>query len=64
MFIIVKKTNQPIVNVTPNMAYAGPTCSWAGVEPGNQYQERKTAEIDASYLERSSTSAFTVVELQ
>jgi len=63
MFIIVKQTTNTPATLTPNMAYAGPACSWAGVEPGNQYNDRKIAEVDAAYLQRSSSAEFKVVEL-
>ena len=45
------------------MAYAGPACAWAGVEPGRQYDDRKAAEVDAAYLQRSSAAEYKVYEL-
>ena len=63
MFIIVKQTKTPPTNINVDSAYSGPACSWAGVEPGNRYNERKAAEVDAAYLQRSSSAEYTVHEL-
>lgn len=65
MFIIVKlnKNNPANVNINVDSAYYGPACSWAGVEPGNRYNDRKAAEVDAAYLQRSSAANYTVHEL-
>ena len=64
MFIIYKETKQPhnAVYVAED-AYKGPACAYAGAEPGCVYDDRKSAEIDASWLYRSSSAVYRVVEL-
>lgn len=63
MFIIVKQTKNQPTNINVDSAYNGPACSWAGVEPGNRYNDRKAAEVDAAYLQRSSSAEYAVHEL-
>ena len=48
---------------TSEDAYRGPACAYAGVEPGQVYEDRKEAEVDASWLFRSSNSSYKVVEV-
>lgn len=63
MFIIYKETKQPKNQFTAEDAYKGPACAYAGVEPGREYEDRKEAEVDASWLYRSSSATYKVVEL-
>jgi hypothetical protein len=64
MFIIYRQTKQPKETFTAEDAYRGPACAYAGVEPGQVYEDRKAAEVDASWLFRSSSSNYRVVEVQ
>jgi len=63
MFVIVKQTKTQPSTIKADMAYAAPACAWAGVEPGRQYDDRKAAEVDAAYLQRSSAAEYKVYEL-
>ena len=63
MFIIYRVSKQPKTEFSVEDAYRGPACAYAGVEPGRSYQDRKDAEVDASWLFRSSSSQYQVVEL-
>jgi hypothetical protein len=64
MFIIYRQTKQPKTQFTSEDAYRGPACAYAGVEPGQVYQDRKEAEVDASWLFRSSSSNYTVEQVK
>lgn len=61
MFIIVRQSDKEKFDLSD--AYTGSVCEWANVEPGMKYADRKSAEFDISYLQRSSKLEFQIVEL-
>lgn len=57
LYYIVKSSR-----LTSPVPYAGPSCEWAGVEPGKWYRSAEDAQVDADKLNKANPVGFTVVE--
>lgn len=62
-WIIVKASRIPR-RPTTSHAYAGPTATSAGVEPGKVYDTREGAQRDAVKLSSWNRCGFVVVEVE